>query len=480
MSLFKTTLHGLIWTFTQQFSVQAINFVVSIILARLLLPSDFGLIGMLTVFIAIGNTLIDGGLTLSLIRTPDANQTDYSVVFLINLAGSITVYLILFFLSPFIADFYHQPLLSKIIRIYTLSFIIGAFEEVQKTKLTKEMNFKLQMIIQVPSLIVGTGVGVVLAYLKYGVWSLVWMNIIQISISTIQLWIRTGWRPDFVFDKEKFKYHFYFGYKLALSGLLNTVYDNVYNLIIGRYFSALQLGYYTRAQSYKQIPVSSISTALDKVTFPMFSSIQGDNQRLKDAYKRLMQQVLFWVSSVLVLLGVIAEPLFRCMLTEKWMPAVPYFQILCIAGIMYPLHSYNLNILKIKGRSDLFLKIEIVKKVLITLGIFCAIPFGIYGLLIFQIFATFLFFGINSKYSGKLIGYPIGEQIRDILPIFLVACTSGVLTFGLDHFILAKYHVVDFCRILISGLTFYSTFLLQSHCFNLSALADFKKLILKR
>lgn len=479
MTLTKTTLSGLMWTFSQQFSIQLINFIVSIVLARLLLPSDFGIIGILAVFIAIGNTLIDSGLTLSLIRTPNATQKDYSTVFFINLIGSIIIYLIFFFSSPLIAAFFNQPILSKVIKIYTLTFIISAFEDVQKTKLTKEMNFKLQMTIQIPSLILSAVIGIILAYLKFGVWSLVWMNVIQTLLSTIQIWIRTGWKPHLVFDKERFKYHFHFGYKLALSGLLNTIYDNVYNLIIGRYFSAIELGYYTRAQSYKQMPVSSISAALDKVTFPMFSSIQDDDVRLKMAYKRLMQQVLFWVSSILILLGVIAQPLFRWMLTDKWLPAVPYFQILCVAGIMYPLHSYNLNILKVKGRSDLFLKIEVIKKMVITIGILCAIPFGIYGLLVFQVVSSIFFFIINSWYSGKMINYPIKEQIEDIGPIFLLSCISGVCVFVFDGLIM-KYHGNDLSRMLTDSLLFYSILILTSYYLKISALTDFKRLILKR
>src|SRR4051794_5667095 len=243
MSLSKKTVSGLFCTFSQQFSVQLINFIESIILARLLLPAEFGLIGMLTIFIALGNILMDSGLTSSLIRTTKADQKDYSTVFFINLTGSIIIYIILFFSAPLIASFYKQPILTNIIRVYTSSFIIRAFGSIQTTKLTKEMNFRRQMTIQIPSEILGSILGILLAWLGYGVWSLVWMNVFQTFIYTLQLWLRSKWKPKFIFDKERFKHHFHFGYKLTLSGIIETIFQNLYTLIIGKYFSAAQLGF---------------------------------------------------------------------------------------------------------------------------------------------------------------------------------------------------------------------------------------------
>ena len=407
MSLAKKTISGFLWTFGQQVSVQFINFIETIFLARLLLPSEFGLIGMLAIFIAIGNTLIDGGLTSSLIRTENADEKDYSTVFFINLMGSIVIYFILFFTAPFIASFYKQPILTALIRVYTLTFIIRAFSSVQMTKLTKELNFKLQMTIQIPSEILGSALGIILAWSGFGVWSLVWMNVFQATIYSIQLWIRIGWRPEFLFNKELFKHHFGFGYKLTLSGLIDTIYQNLYTLIIGKFFSAAQVGYYTYSMTLRQLPIQNVSGALNKVTYPIFSSIQNDDTRLKRAYKMLMQQVIFWIAPVMILLSIIAEPLFRFLLTEKWLPAVPYFQILCWAGILYPLQAYNLNILKVKGRSDLFLRLEIIKKAYAVIGVFCVIQFGIFALLYFLLAITLVSFVVNTWYSGKLINYPI-------------------------------------------------------------------------
>lgn len=481
MGLQKQTVSGLFWTFSQRFSVQLINFGVSIIMARVLLPADYGLIGMLAVFMAIGSSLMDSGLSSSLIRTPNADQKDYSTVFFINIIGSIIIYAILFLTAPFIASFYDQEILTPIIRVYTLSFIISAFVSVQSTRLTKEMNFKTQMKIQIPSVIGGGILGIVLALQDYGVWSLVWMNLFQSTLSAIQHWIYSGWRPNFLFDKERFKYHFNFGYKLTLSGLLDTIYNNIYNLIIGKFFPVAYLGYYTRAKSLQQLPVQNISTALNKVTYPMFSSIQHENVKLKMAYKKLMQQVLFWIAPTMILLGVIAEPLIRFLLTEKWVPAVPYFQTLCAAGILYPLNSYNLNILKVKGRSDLFLKLEIIKKVIITIGIFIAVPFGIYGLLYLQVIISFVAYFINSWYSGKMINYPMIEQVRNILPTILLATLIGGFSWFLDrYYLLQVLHMIDFGRVAIMGGVYFILYLGISQAIKMPAIIDFRRLILKR
>jgi O-antigen/teichoic acid export membrane protein len=480
VSLKQKTISGLFWTFSQQFGVQIINLVVSVILARLLMPSDFGLIGMLAIFIGVGATLIDSGLTSSLIRTSEPDQQDFSTVFFINLVGSGIIYLIVFITAPLIAAFYDQPILTSLVRVYSISFIFNAFGSVQVTRLTKEMNFKLQMMVQIPSLVGGGLIGVVLALLGYGVWSLVFMNLFQSFLSSFQLWMRTGWRPNFSFNKERFKYHFNFGYKLTLSSLLEIIFSNAYNLIIGKYFSVAQLGFYTRADTLKQIPVQNVSMALNKVTYPIFSSIQHNNVHLKSVYKRLIQQVLFWLAPVLISLIVVAEPFFRFLLGDKWLPAVPYFQILCGVGIMYPINGYNLNILKVKGRSDLFLRLEIIKKAIVTVGIIAALQFGIYGLLYFQLIFSFLGYFINTWYSGKLINYTVGDQLKDILPSLILSLLVGVLAMAFDIYIVKSIITTDFLRVAVVGTAYFIVYLGIGYLTRMPAILDFQQLIFKR
>lgn len=479
MSLRKTAISGVFWTFSQQFGMQIISFCVSIVMARLLLPEEFGLIGMITVFMAVGQSLMDSGLTQSLIRTENPDQTDYSTVFFFNLAGSIIVYGILFLAAPYIASFYNQEILKDILPVYCFSFIITAFSAVQSTRLTKKMDFKTQMIIAIPSLFISGLVGVYLAYQGYGVWALVWMNLLQSTLNTVQLWIKTKWRPSFVFNIDKFKYHFHFGYKLTLSGLLDTIFRNIYQIIIGKFFLASQVGFYTRADSLKRLPVVNIANALNKVTYPLFASIHNDDLRLKNAYKQIMQMVIFVIAPVLVFLGVLAEPLFRFLFTEKWLPAVPYFQVLCLTGILYPIHSYNLNVLKVKGRSDLFLRLEIIKKVLVILTVAISIQFGIMGLIWGQVFTSILSFFINTYYTGKFLNYTAWQQAKDILPTLFIAFAIGLILFLLDQF-LEKREIVDIVRLALGGCSAVFLYIGSAFVLKMDSLKNINRIILKK
>ncbi|MEJ6981367.1 lipopolysaccharide biosynthesis protein [Pedobacter sp. P351] len=480
MSLREKTISGILWSFTEQFSAKLLSFCITIVLARILDPAEFGIIAMFAVFISIGNSLMDSGLTSSLIRTNDANQRDYSTIFFFNLIGSVFLYFILFLLAPYLSLFYKQEILTNIIRVYGLTLILNAFFTIQNTRLSKEMDFKAQTIIIIPSVLGGGLLGIILAKMGYGVWSLVWMSLLNSLLSTLMHWTYSGWRPDWVFDKESFKKHFFFGYKMTLSGLLDTIYQNIYIIIIGKFYSATLLGYYSRANSISQLSISNISAALNKVTYPMFASISNDDKKLKGIYKKILQQVLFWNAPALIFLGVIAEPLFRFLLTEKWLPAVPYFQILCFAGIMYPLHAYNLNILKVKGRSDLFLKLEVVKKIISVIGIVIAIPFGIYGLLYFQLIFSVLGYFINSFYSGKIIGYTFKEQLADIFPVIFLSCIIGALCYFLDRYLFLRFQLPDFTRLIIAGVFYFLMYLSSSNIIKLNAIIDFKQLILKK
>lgn len=467
------------WTFLQQFSTQGISFVVSIVLARLLLPSEFGLIAMIGVFVGLGTALINSGLTQSLIRSIEPDQEDFSTVFFFNLAGSIIIYAIIYFAAPYIAAFYSQELLTQIIRIYCVTFIINAFSAIQTTRLTKNMDFKTQMKVSIPSLVIGSIVGITLAYKGFGVWSLVWSAIIQAFAATVQLWYWSKWAPSLVFNFKKFRYHFHYGVKLMLSGLLDITFTNAFTIIIGKFFLPAQVGYYNRGDTLQKLPVNNISLMLNKVTFPLFANLQDDNVRLKSVYKRIMQMVIFLVSPILIMMAVLAEPLFRFLFTDKWLPAVPYFQILCATGILYPIHSYNLTILKVKGRSDLFLKLEIVKKVITVVVILFSFQFGIFGLLYGAVITSILCFFINTHYSGKFINYSAWEQTKDLLPLILLGLLAGVGTFFVDY--LLKYmHLPDLVRLLCGGIAGTTIFITVSYFYKVESLSEIKKIILRK
>lgn len=479
MSLKEAGLHGVFWTFGQQFGTQVIQFIVQIILARVLMPEEFGLIGMLAVFMALGDSLVDSGMSSSLIRIQDADDRDFSSVFFINITVSVLVYFVLVYNAPYLAMFFNQPILSDIVKVYCLTFIIRAVSSIQYVRLTILMDFKTQTILRLPALGISSVVGLILAYKGYGVWSLVYMQLAKVTLESILIWYQVKWRPSFVLDWKRLKRHFNFGYKLMLSGIIDTVYSNIYHIIIGKNFTSAQLGFYTRAQSMRQLPVSNISYALNQVTYPLFSSVQDDNIRLKNVYKRLMQQVLFWIAPILVIAGVLGEPLFRFLMTEKWLPAVSYFQILCLGGIMYPLHTYNLNILNVKGRSDLFLKLEIVKKALITIGLFITIPFGIYGLLWMQFVLSILAFFINTTFSGKMINYTLLEQLEDILPILGLAGLIGIIVFLVDMQLPSSSNF-DFIRLILGAVLGLGGYITISFLTKFSPFQDFRESILKR
>lgn len=427
-SLKKQAVSGVFWTFTQQFSVQIINFVVQIILARLLMPEMFGLIAMLSVFISIGQTLMDSGMTSSLIRTKEPDQLDYSTVFMTNMIISIAVYLITYAGAPWVAKFYNQPILKDLLRVFSITFVIRAFVAVHVAKLTKEMNFKTQMMLQIPSTIVGAIVGVSMAYMGYGVWSLVFLNLTQTIVFTIQNWIFIPWRPSFIFNRNKFGYHFKFGYKLTISGLIDTVYNDIYRIVIGKFFNPTQVGYFNQAETLRLFPVAQLTSVLGKVTYPLFSNIDNDI-RLKEAYKQTMKLALLVVIPVMLLLIVVAPELFRFLLGEKWLPAVPYFQVLSIASIVRPIGTYNLNILKVKGRSDILLRLEIIKKIIGVVLIAIALPFGVMALAISHVVFSYISTVLNMIYAGRFIKFPLWEQIYDNGNLYIVGGLSFLASF---------------------------------------------------
>ena len=426
-TLKKQALSGVVWTTIQTFGSQILAFFVSVILARLLVPEEFGLIAMITLFIGIGSILINGGLGQSLIRTENADDLDFSTVFYFNLAGSFLIYLIMFFVAPWVAQFYKQPMLTPLIRVFCLTFIIDALASTQQIRLTKYLQFKLLTKITLPSLVISSSVGIIMAYNGFGVWSLVFNSLGQSFVSAVFLWIFSGWKPKWAFCKVKFKRHFSFGVKLLLSGLLDIVFVNAYTIIIGKFYSVKQVAYYSRADSLQMLPVGNIGAIVSKIAFPLFSNIQGDLERLKRVFKKIMQTIIFLIVPVLMIMAALGEPLIRFVFTEKWLPILPFFQILCFNGILYPIHGYNLQVLNVMGRSDLFLKLEIFKKVVTLIGLYISYQFGIFGLLYGSVILSIIGFFINSYYSGKFIKYRALDQIKDLLPFILIGIVVRII-----------------------------------------------------
>jgi len=429
MDLKAKTVHGLFWSFIDSFANQGVTFVVGIILARLLTPYEFGLIGMLTIFIAISQSFIDSGFSSALIRKKECSQADYSTVFYFNLLAGILLYAILFLSAGLISNFYNEPQLISLIKILSLSLIFSSLSIIQRTILTKDLKFQIQTRISVISALGSGLIGLYLAINGYGVWSLVWQNVSKFAFNAIFLWVWIAWKPSYVFSKSSFKDLFSFGSKLLLSGLIDTIYRNVYYLIIGKYFSARELGYYTRADQFRMLPSQNLNVIISRVSYPVLATIQDDKEKLKASYRRLIQSSMLLTFPLMLGMAAVAKPLIVVLIGEKWLPAVPYLQLLCFLGIFYPLHALNLNMLQVKGRSDLFLKLEIIKKILAVPIIIIGINFGIIPMIHGMIINTLFAYYLNSYWSGKFIDYSFLRQLLDILPIFFIAAATSAIVY---------------------------------------------------
>jgi O-antigen/teichoic acid export membrane protein len=417
----KLFVNSVLWSFVQQFGFVGVNFVVSIVLARILMPSEFGLYGITLIFSGIANLISDGGMASSLIRTKNSNDSDYSIIFWFNVLISFILYLIIYIAAPFIADFYDKNELILLLRVVCLSIIISSFTTVHSTRLTKEMQFKKKAILSFPSLVFSGSIGIFLSLNSFGVWSLVYRDLSFSIILGILLWITSAWKPKFQFSFNKFKYHFDYGYKLLFTSLLSKLFTDSYKLIIGKFLSLNELGFFTRAKSMEELPNQIVFNTINKVLFPMLSLVQDDNEKLKKSYGQIIKLVTFLVTPFMILLFLIAKPLFVFLLTDKWLPAVPYFKILILAAIITPLQPYLLNICKVKGRSDLVLKLSLIEYFFIFFSLFMIVPFGMYGLLWGLVIASLCKLIVAMIVVAQLINYSVKNQLSDLKEGFLVS-----------------------------------------------------------
>ena len=433
MDLKKKTITGLKWSFIDNFANQIILFAFVIILARLLKPEEFGLIGMIGIFISVSTVFVYSGLGEALIRKGRVSVNDYSTVFVFNIVVSVTFYLILFFSSNRIADFFNEPELAKIVKLFCLILVIDALGFVPRTILTKNIDFKSQAKVSIISSITSGFVGIFLAFKGFGVWSLVVRTIIQSGIRAGLLWIYSKWHFGIRFSVKSFREMFGFSLKIMISALINQVYLNIYQLIIGKFYSSTQLGFFNRANQFQRLAGSQLDNTIQRVSYPVLSEMQNDQERLKRTYQNLIKGTMFLSFALLIGMAAIATQLILTLIGEKWAQSITYLRLICFAGILYPLHSLNLNILKIKGRSDLFLKLEIIKKILAVPAITAGILISIKAMIIVMIVNSFIACFINSYYSGRLINYPIKEQIVDILPSFLLTSIMGIVVFYIGN-----------------------------------------------
>ena len=428
ISLKKKILSGMLWASIENFSLFGSRFVITLILARILSPKDFGLIGIISIFIEISGIFIDSGFSQSLIRKQNKSIEDISTIFIFNLVLSMLLYGILFVSAPYISSFFHEPTLTELLRVFGIVLIVNATSIVHNTLFVCSVYFKILAKISFFSSICSGILGIILAYKGYGVWSLVTMTLVGACLSSLMLWFLSDYRPKLLFSKKSFSEMFAFGYNLLLSGILDCAYNNLYKVLIGKFFSSVSLGFYTRAKQFSELPASQITSILSKVTYPILCSIQDNDENLSSLYRKLTKVSCFVIFPIMSLLAGVSTPLILLIIGRKWEYAAALLIPLCFSMMFYPLHSLNLILLKVKGRSDLFLRLELIKKFFGLIILFCTFPFGVlamcYGGIIFSIIALF----INSYYTKQLIAYNLYNQMKDICHTLLLSLITFFLT----------------------------------------------------
>lgn len=404
---------GVLWNLAGLIMTRGASTLFMLFLARLLAPEAFGLIAMAMVVFELCNVFVNSGLGTALIRSKTVSDLDLSTVFFTNLLLSVIAYIALFSSAPYIASFYSQPELAVLIRVMGLAVFINAAKVVPTAVLSRKMDFKAQMKANTLSVLVSGSLAVTAALYGWGVWSLVVQMLSAALISAVLLWLVSQWRPSFEFSGESFSRLFKFGRNLLAEGLLEVLYQNSYVLVIGRMFSAEITGLYFLAIKITNLVSQQLTMAVQQATFPALSTLQADNRDLRHKYRQIMQVMMFLIAPIMALLAGLAKPLFVLFFDERWMGAVPYLQLLCVVGALYPVHALNVNLLNVKGRSDLVLKVGLVKKAVNLILLFLAIPFGVFGIVVSMVLGSFLSLIPNTYFSARLVGYSFLDQIKD-------------------------------------------------------------------
>lgn len=442
-----------------------------IIMARILTPNDYGLVGMLAIFISLSQSLIDCGFSQALIRKKDRSEVDNSTVFYFNIVTGIVLYLILFISAPLIADFYNEPILTPLTRLISLSVVINSLIVVQRALFTINIDFKAQAKASLPASIISGIIGIVMAYTGFGVWSIVFYQLSNYLINTLLIWILSKWRPKLLYSWKSFREMFSYGSKMTISGIIDTIYKNIYLIVIGKIYNASDLGFYTRAQQFADFPSSNLTGIIQRVTFPVLCSIQDDTERLCVIYRKFLRMTAFVIFPLMIGLAAVAHPFIMLFLNEQWEPAVTLLQILCFGMMWYPIHAINLNLLLVQGRSDLFLRLEIIKKFIGIAVLLATIPFGMtticWGLVGYSLIALV----INTYYTGRIIHIGFFDQLYDLMPTLLYSLSMGVIVLILVN--MMPNYPLQLCVGIVAGVTYYFLIAKLTHSKDLSELKSF-------
>lgn len=429
----EKTISGVKWNALGRFSTQGISFVIGLLLARRLSPSDYGVVGMLGIFFAIAQTFIDSGFGSALIRKKDCSDEDFSTAFYFNIAVGIVSFITLFLSAPYIAKFFDTPILLDVTRVLSINLFINSLTIVQHAKLNTAIDFKSQAKVSLLSTLISGIIGLAMAYSGFGVWSLVYQSVSLAIVRAILLWHATQWRPQRTFSRDSFRYLFGFGSKILSASLLHTVYANLTTILIGKFYTAKDLGYYSRGESLATLPSSNITGILQSVTYPILAKIQDDDTRLIQAYRKYISMTSMVIFFGMCLLAALAKPFILTLLTDKWANSIIYLQIFCFAWMFDHLCALNLNILYVKGRTDLVLRLEIIKKTISISMIVAAIPFGVLAICISRALYTQIAVVINTYYTGKLYGLGYFDQVRDFIKYLLFSLLAVAPSFLLTY-----------------------------------------------
>lgn len=476
MSLKQRTIRGLSWAFIDRFANQLSQFIFGIILARLLSPAEYGLIGMLAIFFEIADTFVVAGFSEALIRKKDPSDADYSTIFIVNVCTGAFFYALLYLSAPGISRFFNEPQLISIISVMGSMIVINAFGMVARVPLTKSLDFKALASISVISNIMSGAVAITLAFQGFGVWSLVWRNITQSLFSTVLVYLfaKPSWKLQFSY--ASFREIFAFGSKLLASRLFLETYNNIYYIIIGKFFSARDLGLYTRANGYKDMFSRTLHNVIQSVSFPALSEIKDDDLRLKNAYRRLVQTTTYLTALLMFGLAATANNFILGLIGPKWTDSIPYLQLLSVVGIFYPLHYINLNILVIKGQSGLHFRLEVLTKLIALPAIAVGLLFGIKAMIVCLIFTWMADYFITSSSSGRLIDYPVSEQVKDILPSFLFAASLGIFVFLAGRL----FAFPPLAILLVQVLLGFAFTVIVSNQFRIKPFLEIKEIVLQK
>lgn len=441
-SLKDKTIKGTMWSAADAFLGQGVTFLVGIVLARLLSPDEYGLIGICMIFNSVLNGIVDSGFSNALIRKKDCTDDDYNTMFLTNLGFSVVLYGLLFVCSPLVAFFFGRQELTALIRATGLLLFFNALSITQVTILTKRIDFKTKTKASLISAILSGIVGIAMAYTGFGVWALVGQMLSRQLLYTLCLWVLNKWWPKFNFSSLSFKYMWGFGWKLLVSGLLNNIWNQLYQVVVGKFYSPATLGQYTRSNEYASIFSSNLTSIIQRVSYPVLSEIQDDKQRMVEGYRRVIKMTMFITAICMISLGAVAEPLIYCLIGPQWHEAATYLPLICISMAFYPLHAINLNMLQVLGRSDIFLYLEIIKKVIGLVPIFIGIFVDVYWMLVASILIGFVSLYLNSWYTGKALGYTFLKQLRDIAPSFGIAFAIALSVYFFKYLPISNWGIL--------------------------------------